>query len=359
MADHYSILGVSKTATDDDIKRAYRKKAQQYHPDKNPGDKGAEQQFKNVQEAYEVLSDRQKRSRYDQFGTADESFYGGGGHGGGFPGGFSGGAGGFQGGFPGGAQGFNADSFSGFADIFESFFGDGGLGGRAESSGKKRGGPMRGKDIETELQIKFEEAVFGTVKHLEIIKPEVCEHCAGKGNEPGTGVRKCDTCGGQGQVRTVRQTILGQISSVQVCSACGGRGEIPEKLCTVCNGQTRVRQKQEISVTIPKGIEDGTTIRLKGSGAAGVFGGEHGDLFLHITVSPHPKFSRSGKTIFSTEFVPLLQCVLGADVKIETIHGKVSLKVPAGTQHGSEFVLKGKGAPALRGDSIGDHKVTV
>ncbi|MFA5789035.1 MAG: molecular chaperone DnaJ [Candidatus Gracilibacteria bacterium] len=335
MTDFYSVLGVEKNATESDIKRAYRKKAQQYHPDKNPGNKGAETKFREVQEAYDVLSNSQKRSQYDQYGSAGTA---------GFPGG----------GFPGGGVGFDPSQFGGFADIFESFFG-GSMGGR---QGKKHG-PTRGKDIETELNIKFEEAVFGTTKHLEITKPEVCDRCNGKGNEPGTAIRTCPECNGQGQVRSTRQTILGAISSVHVCPQCQGRGEISDKICSKCNGQTRIRKSIEVDVNIPKGIEDGTTIRLKGKGAAGTMGGEYGDLFLHITVAEHPKFSREGKTIYSTETIPLVQAVLGATVRVDTIYGKESLKVPAGTQDGTVLTIKGKGSPSLKSESLGDHKVTL
>lgn len=172
-------------------------------------------------------------------------------------------------------------------------------------------------------------------------------------------MKKCEQCGGKGQVRMTRQTILGQISSVQACPACEGRGEIPEQLCTECKGQTRIKKKGEISVTIPKGIEDGTTIRLKGRGAAGLYGGDYGDLFLHIRVSPHPRFSREGTTVYSSESISLIQGVLGATVKIETVHGKVNLKIPAGTQSGTEFTIKDKGAPSLRSEKLGDHKVTI
>lgn len=339
MADYYSVLGIGKEASDADIKKAYRRKAQEFHPDKNPGNKDAEQKFKEVQEAYEVLSDPQKRAGFDRFGTAGASGAG--------PQGFGGG-------------GFDPNGFGNFADIFESFFGGGGFDGfNGGRGGSRRKGPERGRDIETSITIKFEEAVFGTVKHLEVTKPQQCPHCQGKGAEPGSKITTCAQCHGQGQVRVTRQSMLGSISSVQVCSQCEGRGETPEKVCSVCKGQTRVKLAEEIEVTIPKGIEDGTTIRLKGRGAAGVLGGEYGDLFLHIQVSAHPKFSRDGKTIYSTETIPLLQAVLGANVKIDTIHGKVSLKIPAGTQPGSEFSLKGKGAPSLKSDAMGDHKVTV
>jgi molecular chaperone DnaJ len=343
MSDYYKALGLEKEASDTDIKRAYRKKAQEFHPDKNAGDKGAEGKFKEVQEAYEVLSDKQKRSQYDQFGSV----------GGGFPGGnpFGGG---------GGGAGFNTQDFGGFADIFESFFGGGGGGaGFGGRRAPKKPGPRRGSDIEAAIEVGFEEAVFGAVKHLELTKPERCEHCDASGVEPGAKVNKCGNCDGSGQVQSVRQTILGQVSSVHVCPHCRGLGEIPDKKCTKCSGQTRVRLKQEVSVKIPKGIEDGTTIRLKGKGSAGVRGGAYGDLFLHIRVAAHPKFERSGKTIFSTEEIPLLKAVLGSEVKIDTIHGKETLKVPSGTQSETEFSLKGKGAPSIRSEKLGDHKVTV
>lgn len=338
MSDLYKTLGVAKDASDADIKKAYRKKAQEFHPDKNPGDKAAETKFKEVQGAYEVLSDKQKRSKYDQFGSV----------GGGFPGGGAGG---------GGAAGFDSSQFGSFADIFENFFGGGGgFGGQRTT---KKPGPTRGGDVETAIEIQFEEAIFGTVKHLEITKPEICDHCAGAGNEPGTKMLRCEQCKGQGQVRTARQTILGQISSVHVCPQCHGHGEIPEKICTKCQGQTRVREKQEVSVKIPKGIESGTTIRLKEKGSAGMRGGIHGDLFIHIQVAAHMKFSRDANTIYSVEEIPFLQAVMGATVKVDTVHGKVDLKIPSGTQSGTEFVVKGKGAPSLRSDKLGDHKVRI
>lgn len=335
MSDYYDILGVGKDASDADVKKAYRRKAQEFHPDKNPGNKDAEAKFKEVQEAYEVLSDKQKRSSYDQFGKGGSPFGGGSGTGG---------------------AGFDPNQFGGFADIFESFFG-GGFGGRQQ--GQKKAGPMRGADIETEIQIAFEEAVFGTTKHLELTKPEVCHECHGSGNAPGTKVVTCGECGGTGQVKTVRQTMLGQISSVQTCPHCLGLGEVPEEKCKTCVGQTRIRTKQEVSVKIPKGIEDGTTIRLSGKGSAGVRGGEHGDLFLHIRVASHPKFMRDGKTIYSHEEINLLKAVLGGEVSVDTIHGKETLKIHAGTQNGTEFTLKERGAPSIKSDKLGDHKVTI
>ncbi|MEK9157123.1 MAG: molecular chaperone DnaJ [Patescibacteria group bacterium] len=336
MSNFYEILGVTKSASEEDIKKAYRKKAREHHPDRNPGNAEAEKKFKLVQEAYETLSDKQKKSYYDQFGGTRPQ-----------GGGFRGGA----------APDFDFSQFGGFADIFESFFG--GEPGTGSRGGRRKAGPERGMDIEAQIQIKFEEAVFGTSKTLEITKPETCSHCKGEGREPGTSVRKCETCAGQGQVKATRQTILGQISSVQLCPQCLGQGEIPEKVCTKCSGQGRVRETQEITVKIPKGIEDGATIRLKGKGAAGTKGGEHGDLFLHIRVAAHPKFSRDGKNIYSEETLHVLQAVLGDTVQIETIHGKAELKIPAGTQSGTPFTLKTKGAPSLKSDKQGDHIVVL
>ncbi len=332
MPDYYEILGVGREANEHDIKKAYRKKAQEFHPDKNPGNKEAEQRFKEVQEAYEVLSDKNKRGQYDQFGSV-----------------------GGQQGFPGGVN-FDPNAFGGFADIFESFFGGGGFGGREE---RRKTGPTRGGDIEASLEIKFEEAIFGTTKILEITKPESCGTCHGKGAAPGSKMKTCAQCKGSGQIRSMRQSILGAISSVQTCPQCQGRGETPEQICNECSGQTRVQKKTEVEVKIPKGIEDGTTIRLKEKGSAGLYGGPHGDLFLHIQVQNHTKFSREGSTIYSIEEIHLVQAVLGATVQIDTVHGARELKIPAGTQSGTEFTLKEQGAPNLRNERLGDHKVTI
>ncbi|MFT7184501.1 MAG: molecular chaperone DnaJ [Oceanicoccus sp.] len=338
MANLYSTLGVEKSADDAEIKKAYRKLVQKYHPDKNPGDTTAESKFKEVQEAYEVLSDKQKRGQYDQFGS-------------------TGGSNGFPGYGGGSAAGFDSSQFGGFADIFESFFGGGG-GGHGRQSPKKAG-PMRGGDIETEIEIKFEEAVFGTTKHLEITKPETCTDCKGTGAEPGYQVVKCSDCNGAGQVRTTRQTILGNISSVHACPKCHGRGETPEKTCTGCKGQMRTSQKTEVSVKIPAGIESGSRVRMQGKGSAGIFGGPHGDLYLYVDVAEHPKFSREGHTIYSQEHIHVLQAVLGATMKVDTIHGKEELKVPAGTQNGTTFKIKGKGSTTLRSEKLGDHLITI
>lgn len=312
--------------------------ALKYHPDKNAGDKAAEGRFKEVQEAYEVLSDKQKRQYYDQTGSAPGSG----------PQGFPGGGGG----------GFNSDSFGGFADIFENFFGQGGSPFGQGGQSRKRG-PARGGDIEFELEIAFEDAIFGGTKHLEVTKLDTCDPCGGKGNEPGTAISKCGQCQGSGQVRSIRQTILGQISSVHACPQCRGRGEVPEQECKNCHGQTRTKAKTEVSVNIPKGIDDGITIRLKGKGSAGPLGGPHGDLFLKIRVADHPRFNRDGHTLFSAEDIHMLQATLGATIMVETVYGKVELKIPSGTQNGSIFTLKGKGAPTLRSERLGDHKVNI
>lgn len=332
MQDYYSILGVDKGASEADLKKAYRKKAHEFHPDKNPGNTEAEKKFKEVQEAYDVLSNPQKRSRYDQFGSAGPEMNFG------------------------GAGGFDMGDLGGFADIFESFFGQG-MGG--SSAKAKKAGPVRGSDIETVIEIKFEEAVFGTDKLLEVLKPETCKRCEGKGNEPGTSIKRCPECNGQGQVRVTRQTILGQISSVHMCPSCHGAGELPEKLCKECSGQMRTKQRQEIKVKVPAGIEDGTTIRLKEKGSAGIRGGKHGDLFIHIRVLPHKKFKRTGTDIYSEETIHVLEAILGSIVKVDTIHGKVDLKIPAGTQSGTTLTIKGKGSPSVKSDKQGDHFVNI
>jgi molecular chaperone DnaJ len=332
MNDYYSTLGLDKDADDKAVKSAYRKKAREFHPDKNAGDSNAEKKFKEVQEAYEVLSDKQKRSNYDQFGQADG-----------------------RGGFPGGGAGFDPNQFGGFADIFENFFGGAGGGRQAP----RPNAPVRGNDIEARIQISFAEAVFGVSKHLELTKPETCDHCKGQGAEPGTQIKNCQTCQGQGQVRTTRRTILGNISSVHTCPECQGMGKIPEQRCRECKGEGRVRKTEEVSVKIPKGIVDGTTIRLKERGSAGLRGGPHGDLFLNVRVAEHAKFSREDRMIYSLENIHALQAVLGATVSVDTIHGKAELKIPSGTQNGTEFTLKGKGAPSLRTEKFGDHKVMI
>ncbi|EKD63154.1 MAG: hypothetical protein ACD_51C00328G0002 [uncultured bacterium] len=340
MKDLYEVLGVPKTATDAEIKKAYRRLAQKYHPDLNKSDKSAEARFKEVNQAYEVLSDKQKRGQYDQFGNAS----------------FNGGAGGFN-----GFQGFDFGSFSGgnggFSDIFEAFFG-GDMGGR-RSGGRTRKTSIRGDDIEFELKLTFEEAVHGIEKSFEITKSDTCPTCGGKGHESSSKIITCSSCNGAGQIRSVRQTILGQISTSHICSNCNGEGRIPEKKCPECHGTTRTRQKSKITVKIPAGVDDGGIIKLSGKGEAGIRSGGYGDVYLHLRVMSHNKFSREGTYIKSNEEIDLLQAVLGDQIKVSTVYGDIDLKIPAGTQGGQVFTLKGYGVKPHNGSSTGDHLVKV
>ncbi|PKL36544.1 molecular chaperone DnaJ [Candidatus Peregrinibacteria bacterium HGW-Peregrinibacteria-1] len=339
MRDLYEILGISKSATDDEIKKAYRKLALEWHPDKHKGDKTAEEKFKEINQAYEVLSDKQKRQQYDTFGST-------GGAGGGFPGG----GGGFD------FNGFGGDT-GGFADIFESFFGGGGGGGRA-SSGRRSSGPRRGNDIEASVAITFEEAVFGAEKELEITKPDICKHCKGSGAEPDSSIKTCPTCNGSGEIRAVKNTILGQISTSRICSECEGEGKVPEKRCTSCHGTTRSRVKDRIKVKIPAGVDNGSVIRLSGKGEGGYRGGSHGDLYINLRVSPSNKFIRHGNDIHSEQSIHIIQATLGTEVSVETIHGTEKIKIPAGTTDGTTFKLSGKGVENIRG-GMGDHLIKV
>lgn len=332
--DLYEILGVAKGADEKAIKAAYRKLALEWHPDKHKGDKAAEEKFKEINQAYEVLSDKQKRQQYDTFGAA-----------------------GGQGGFPGGGQGFSGFDFSGFgggggfADIFESFFGGNAGGGRS----KPRTQARRGNDIEAGIKISFEEAVFGAEKELEITKPDVCNHCEGKGHEKGSKMVNCGNCQGTGEVREVRQTLLGQMATSRVCEVCYGEGQVPEKKCEVCHGTSRVRTKQRVKVKIPAGVDNGSTIRLSGKGEGGVKGGSAGDLYIVLSVEVSKRFVRSGADIHSVIEIPVVQAVLGGEVKIETLHGAEVIKVPAGTEDGKVFKLSGKGVPFLNREGHGDH----
>lgn len=332
--DPYKILGVSKTSSDDEIKKAYRKLALKYHPDKGEG-KDTEQKFKEATAAYEVLGDKQKRQQFDQFGTV-------GGPGGAGPGGFD-----FS-----DFGNIKFDFGGGFGDIFDSFFGGG-------SRRAKRGGPQRGNDIEIILRLTFEEAVFGTVKEVEIGRYEQCGHCKGMGNEPGSRIITCEECNGTGQQTRIQRTPLGQIQTSSICGKCHGEGQIPEKKCRVCGGEGRIVKEQNIKIKVPAGIHDKTAIRLTGKGEAGLKGGPTGDLFAHISITPSKEFKRMGNDIHTEKNIHLIQAVLGDEVEIATINGKAALKIPAGTENGKIFRLKGSGVQKVGTDTKGDHFIKI
>lgn len=339
--DYYEVLGVSKTASADEIKKAFRKLAVKYHPDKEGGD---EAKFKEINEAYEVLKDQQKRQRYDQFGHA-----GVGGNGGGYGGGNP-----FEG-FGGyGGQNVHFDFGDGdLGDLFGQFFG-GGFGGGSQ----RRSGPARGRDVETSLTLSFEQAVFGVEETLNLDMDVECPHCHGTTVEPGYSMKTCPTCKGAGQQMRVVNTIFGQIQQAVTCETCHGRGQVPEKVCTVCKGTGTQRQKQTIKLKVPAGVDDGATIRLKGRGEA-VAGGEHGDLYVNIRVKAHKKFTREGDIILSEEHVGMAEAALGTEITVDTVDGPVRMKVPAGTQSGKDFKLSGHGVPHLRGTGRGPHIVSI
>lgn len=337
--DYYEALGVDKAASADEIKKAFRRQAVKLHPDKEGGD---EAKFKEVNEAYEVLKDTEKRKRYDQFGHA--------GVGGDASGGFGGGAYDFGGGgFNFNGQNVNFD-FGDMGDIFGSFFGGGQGGGRQRS--------RRGRDIEVAMDLSFEEAVFGVEKSIKININGECDHCKGKGAEPGHDLKTCETCKGSGQVTTVTRTILGNIQQAAVCPDCSGRGKVPEKKCSECNGKGVKRKEQKIDLKIPAGIDDGATVRLREYGEA-VQGGAKGDLYVHIRVKPHKKFTREGDLILSHESIDMVTAALGGELKVETVDGVVTMKVPAGTQNGDDFKLSGHGVPHIKKDTRGPQIITI
>lgn len=334
--DYYEVLGVSKSASADEIKKAFRRKAIEYHPDKQGGD---EAKFKEVNEAYEVLKDPSKKQRYDQFGHA-----GVGGNGGGNP--FEG----FQG-FGGQGQNINFDFGDlGLGDIFGSFFG-GGPSGRGQRQN-------RGRDVEARVEISFEDAVFGTEADLKLTLDDTCEHCKGTTVEPGHELKTCDTCGGSGQVVTATRTIFGNIQQATVCPTCHGSGKVPEKVCSVCHGKGTQNRSKKIDLKIPAGIDDGAVIRLREYGEA-IANGPKGDLYVNVRVKPHKKFTREGDLILSEEHVSMIDAALGTEIDIETVDGPVRMKVPAGTQSGSDFKLSNHGVPHLKGGTRGAHIVTI
>lgn len=336
--DYYEILGVGKSASADEIKKAYRRLAVQYHPDKQGGN---EERFKEIGEAYEVLKDAEKRKRYDQFGHAG---VGGNGNGAGGFGGFNG-----YGGFGQGQEMHFDFGDLGLGDIFGSFFGGGQQQQRRQA---------RGRDVEAQLEITFEQAVFGTEADLILNLEDTCEHCNGTTVEPGHNLKTCDTCKGTGQVVNVTRTIFGNIQQAGVCPKCHGTGKIPEKVCTVCHGKGTQVKKQTIKLKIPAGIDDGATIRLREHGEA-IANGPKGDLYVNIRVKPHKNFTREGDLILSKEHVDMVEAALGTTIEVDTVDGKVTMRVPAGTQSGSDFKLSNHGVPHLRGETRGPQIVTI
>ncbi|NLL52479.1 MAG: molecular chaperone DnaJ [Peptococcaceae bacterium] len=330
--DYYEVLGVSKSASPDEIKKAYRKIAKENHPDVKPNDKQAEERFKEATEAYAVLSDPEKKAKYDQFGHAGVDFNG---------------------------QGFGGfGDFSDFADfglgdIFEMFFG-GGMGGAG-----RRSGPVRGADLRYDLSITLDEAAFGAKKEIEIPLADTCQHCGGSGAAPGTTPVTCTMCGGSGQVRSVQRTPFGQISTSRTCTACNGEGRTIATPCDKCRGKGKVRTVKKLEVNIPAGSEDGLSLRYSGRGEAGERGGPSGDLYVVLNVQPHEYFERNGNDIYCEIPITFVQAALGDEVEVPTLHGAVKMKIPEGTQTSRVFRIKGMGVPYRRGSGAGDQHVRV
>lgn len=336
--DYYEVLGISKGASADEIKKAFRKAAVAHHPDKEGGD---ETKFKEANEAYEVLKDAQKRQRYDQFGHAGVGGSPGGGGGGGNP---------FEGFNGAGGQGFEFNfGDGGLGDIFGQFFG-GQQGGRQA--------PGRGRDLQTSLTLTFEEAVFGAEKDISITSDDTCAHCKGTTAEPGYDLKTCATCKGSGQQTRVMNTIFGPIQQAVPCPTCRAKGRVPEKVCTVCRGKGTERREQKISLKVPAGVDDGATIRLSGRGEA-IAGGEKGDLYVALRVRPHKRFTREGNIILSDEHVSMVDAALGTEIEVDTVDGAVRMKIPAGTQSGTDFKLSAHGVPKLGSESRGPHIVSI
>ena len=324
--DYYEVLGVTKSASEDDIKKAFRKLAFQYHPDRNK-EKGAETRFKEINEAYEVLSDAEKRQLYDRFGHAAMN-------------------GGASGDF--GSYGFGTS----FADIFEQFFG-------GTTSQTRRASSQRGADIRYELTISFEEAVFGCQKEIEVPRWENCSACRGTGAQPGTQTQRCTTCQGTGEIRRVQQSIFGQFVNVMVCDRCRGEGKVITTPCATCRGQGRARNNRHVMVNIPAGVDDGINVRVTGEGEVSARGGTAGNLYVSLTVKPHPLFKRQGNDVIFELPLSFTQAALGAEVSVRTLEGETTIKIPAGTQSGSSFRLKGMGVPVVHSTARGDQHVIV
>lgn len=331
--DYYEVLGVDRDADDAALKKAYRVLAKKYHPDINPGDKEAEAKFKEASEAYAVLSDPEKRRQYDQFGHA--AFDGGGGA---------------------TAGGFNFD-FGDMGDIFGDMFGDLFGGGRSR---RPNNGPQRGSNIRTSVRVTFEEAVFGCEKEIELTLKDECETCHGTGAKPGTSPVTCSKCAGKGQIVYTQQSLFGMVRNVQTCPDCNGKGKVVKEKCASCYGTGYKSSRKKIQVTIPAGIDNGQSVRIRGKGEPGINGGERGDLLVEVVVSRHPIFQRQGFDLYSTSSISFAQAAIGGDIKIKTIDGEVLFNIKAGTQTDTKIRLKGKGVPTLRNKNVrGDHFVTL
>ena len=349
--DYYEILGVQKTATDEELKKAYRKLAKKYHPDANLDNKAeAEAKFKEVNEAYEVLSDSQKRKMYDQFGTADPQGFGG----------FGGGAGGP---FGNGFYSYTSSGFDGFSDfgdlgdIFSSFFGGG---TRTSGARQQARGPRKGADLNLNLEITFEEAFLGVEKEISITRPDTCTVCHGSGARPGTSVTKCPTCNGTGTVKQVQNTILGQMQSTRTCTACHGTGEIIKEPCENCKGKGTVRKQAKIKVKIPAGIDDNQTVVLRGEGEPGEKGGPKGDLYITVRVRKSNVYTRQGTTVSCEVPITITQATLGAELKIPMVDGSTEkFTIPDGTQTGSKFTIRERGFTSLNSTTRGNFVFTV
>lgn len=336
--DYYEVLGVQRGATEDEIKKAYRKTAKKYHPDLHPGDKEAEEKFKECNEAYEVLSDPQKKARYDQFGFAGvDPNYGAG-----------------QGGY--GAGGFGFDGDIDLGDIFSSFFG-GGFGGGF--SGRNPNAPQRGRDIQLTVNLTFEEAAKGCTKEVEVPRVEDCSECGGTGAAKGTSAKTCTTCGGKGYVNVQNRMGFTVVSTQRTCNVCGGRGKIIETPCGKCAGKGKVRRKNKVSVDIPAGIDEDRIINLRGMGDSGFNGGPAGDLKIRVNIKSHKYFRREGYNIWYDKHVSIVQATLGAELQVPTLDGDVKYNMPAGTQPGDVFKLKGKGIQRLNSVGKGDQLVRI
>ncbi len=334
--DYYEVLGVDKSASAEDIKKAYRQLAKKYHPDLNPGNKEAEEKFKEVNEAYEVLSDADKKARYDQFGHAGvDPSYGGGGYGGGFSGGFG--------------------DMGDISDIFNSFFG----GGFSSSGRSNPNAPRRGQDIQTNININFMDACFGKEVEVSINRMEKCPDCNGTGAAAGSSAETCPDCHGTGQVKVTQHTPFGMISQQKPCTRCGGKGKIINNPCPKCRGNGRYTAAKKIKVSVPAGIDDGQTLQVSGQGHAGINGGPNGDLHVTVSVRPDPIFERDGYDIHTEVPITYTQAVLGDEITVPTIDGKVKYTVPEGTQNGTIFRFKGKGVKKLNSSSRGDQYVHV